>query len=147
MEGFLILLIVVSTTACGRASGHISSGDGSATFDAQNQSQSFSRSVEELSVFHHDLRENLTPYIESRFHTYAQGFEASGEHRAFGGFSLGVVTTWYQFIYNLDYIENFVPMSGDCWIIGTYGGRYYPVETVDYLENMLAEGGYGEDDY
>ena len=124
----------------------------SATFDAENQPQSFSRSVEELSVFHNDLRENLMPYIEERFHTYAEdvteeGFEASREHRAFGGFSLGAVTTWYQFIYNLDSIKNFVPMSGDCWIMGTYGGRYYPVETVDYLENMLSEGGYGEDDF
>ena len=36
-----------------------------ATFDAQNQSQGFSRSVEELSVFHRDLRENLIPYVES----------------------------------------------------------------------------------
>ena len=123
-----------------------------ATFDAQNQSQSFSRSVEELSVFHNDLRENLMPYIESHYHTYADGvtpeaFQASRAHRAFGGFSLGAVTTWYQFIYNLDYIQYFLPMSGDCWIMGTYGGRYYPVETVDYLENMLAEGGYGEDDF
>lgn len=124
----------------------------SATFDTENQPQSFSRSVEELSVFHNDLRENLMPYIESRFHTYAEdvteeGFAASREHRAFGGFSLGAVTTWYQFIYNIDYIKNFVPMSGDCWIMGTYGGRYYPVETVDYLEDMLTEGGYEEDDF
>lgn len=123
-----------------------------ATFDAQNQSQSFSRSVEELSVFHNDLRENLIPYVESRYHTYAEdvtpeAFQASRAHRAFGGFSLGAVTTWYQFIYNLDYIQYFLPMSGDCWIMGTYGGRYYPVETVDYLENMLAEGGYGENDF
>lgn len=124
----------------------------SATFDAENQSQSFPRSVEELSVFHNDLRQNLMPFIEDRFHTYAddvteEGFENSREHRAFGGFSLGAVTTWYQFIYNLDYIRNFVPMSGDCWIMGTYGGRYYPVETVDYLEGMLSEGGYEENDF
>ncbi len=123
-----------------------------ATFDAENQFQSFSRSVEELSVFHNDLRQNLMPYIESHYHTYVEdvtpeAFQASRAHRAFGGFSLGAVTTWYQFIYNLDYIQYFLPMSGDCWIMGTYGGRYYPVETVDYLENLLAEGGYGEDDF
>ena len=124
----------------------------SATFDAENQAQSFSRSVEELSVFHNDLRENLMPYIESRFHTYAEdvtpeAFQASREHRAFGGFSLGAVTTWYQFIYNLDYIQYFVPMSGDCWIMGTYGGLYQPAETVDYLENVISEGGYAEEDF
>ena len=123
-----------------------------ATFDAQNQSQGFSRSVEELSVFHRDLRENLIPYVESRYHTYAEGvsaeaLQASREHRAFGGFSLGAVTTWYQFIYNLDYIKYFVPMSGDCWIMGTYGGLYQPVETVDYLEQVVADGGWNTDDF
>ena len=123
-----------------------------ATFDAQNQSQGFSRSVEELSVFHRDLRENLIPYVESRYHTYAEGvsaeaLQASREHRAFGGFSLGAVTTWYQFIYNLDYIKYFVPMSGDCWIMGTYGGLYQPVETVDYLEQVVADGGWNADDF
>lgn len=61
------------------------------TFDAQNQSQSFSRSVDELSVFHQDLRDNLIPAIESQFHTYAldvteEGIQASRNHRAFGGF-------------------------------------------------------------
>ena len=123
-----------------------------ATFDAQNQSQGFSRSVEELSVFHRDLRENLIPFVESRYHTYAQdvteeGLQASREHRAFGGFSLGAVTTWYQFIYNLDYIQYFVPMSGDCWIMGTYGGLYQPVETVDYLEQVVSDGGWDGDDF
>lgn len=120
-----------------------------ATFDAQNQSQGFSRSVEELSVFHRDLRENLIPFVESRYHTYAQdvteeGLQASREHRAFGGFSLGAVTTWYQFIYNLDYIKYFVPMSGDCWIMGTYGGLYQP---VDYLEQVVSDGGWDGDDF
>ena len=123
-----------------------------ATFDAQNQSQGFSRSVEELSVFHRDLRENLIPYVESRYHAYAEGvsaeaLQASREHRAFGGFSLGAVTTWYQFIYNLDYIKYFVPMSGDCWIMGTYGGLYQPVETVDYLEQVVADGGWDANDF
>ena len=65
----------------------------------------------------------------------------------FGGFSLGAVTTWYQFIHNLDYIKYFVPMSGDCWIMGTYGGLYQPVETVDYLEQVVSDGGWSEDDF
>lgn len=123
-----------------------------ATFDAENQAQSFSRSVEELSVFHRDLREHLMPYIESTYHTYAidtteAGFTASRSHRAFGGFSLGAVTTWYQFLYNLDYIQYFLPMSGDCWIRGTYGGLYDPVGTVDDLEQMLDEGGWQAGDF
>lgn len=123
-----------------------------ATFDAENQPQSFSRSVEELSVFHRDLRENLIPFVESRYHTYVKGvteeeLQASRSHRAFGGFSLGAVTTWYQFVHNLGYIQYFLPMSGDCWITGTYGGLYHPVETVDALEQVVAEGGWEPDDF
>ena len=114
--------------------------------------QSFSRSVEELSVFHRDLRENLIPFVESRYHTYAQdvteaGLRASRAHRAFGGFSLGAVTTWYQFLYNLDCIRYFFPMSGDCWIMGTYGGLNHPVETVDRLEQAVSDGGWSRDDF
>ena len=49
-----------------------------ATFDARNQYQGFSRSVEELSVFHRDLRENLIPFVESRYHTYAEDVTEEG---------------------------------------------------------------------
>jgi len=123
-----------------------------ATFDAENKSQIFSRSVEELSVFHNDFRNYLLPYIESKYSTYAdditeEGIRRSREHRAFGGFSLGAVTTWYQFIYCLDYVKYFLPMSGDCWIMGTYGGRYYPVETTQYLENVVSDGKWKEEDF
>ncbi len=113
-----------------------------ATFDAENKSQTFTRSTEELLVFHNDLRENLIPYIEGKYSTYN-----SREHRAFGGFSLGAVTTWHQFIYCLDLVKYFLPMSGDCWIMGTYGGRYYPAETTSYLENVVRNGNWQERDF
>ena len=124
-----------------------------ATFDAENKSQNFSRSVDELSVFHNDFKNNLVPYIESKYSTYArknvteENLRASREHRAFGGFSLGAVTTWYQFIYNLDCVKYFLPMSGDCWIIATYGGRDYPVETTQYLEKVISDGKWNEEDF
>ena len=38
-------------------------------------------------------------------------------------------------------------MSGDCWIMGTYGGLYQPVETVDYLEQLVADGGWDANDF
>lgn len=124
----------------------------SATFDTENQPQDFGRSTEEIAEFHQELRNDLMPYIESHFHTYAEGiseadFRNSRAHRAFTGFSLGGVTTWYQFVYNLDYIRNFISMSGDCWILGTYGGRYQPVETTKYLENVVKDGDWEKDDF
>ena len=82
-------------------------------------------------MFHNDLRDKLIPHIEAKYTTYS-----SREHRAFGGFSLGAVTTWHQFIYCLDLFRYFLPMSGDCWIMGVYSGRYYPEETTRYLEGI-----------
>lgn len=112
------------------------------TFDPNNRANSFSNSVRELSVFHNELANELVPTIESEFHTYEDR-----EHRAFGGFSLGAVTTWYQFVYNLDLFKYFLPMSGDCWILGTYGGLNRPKKTAKYLANVVSESGYGKNDF
>ena len=113
-----------------------------ATFDNGNESQDFARSVEELSVFHNDFRDALLPFIDSHFNT-----NASRNSRAFSGFSLGAVTTWYEFCYNNDLIKYFLPLSGDCWIMGTYGGRYRPKETADRLEQIIREKRYTASDY
>lgn len=83
------------------------------------------------------------PSIESHFHTYAssssdEDLMASRDHRGFGGFSLGSVTTWNEFVYDHDYIHYFLPMSGSCWYYGGYG-RYYPKETCDYFEQLIRE--------
>ena len=122
------------------------------TFDAENQSQDFSRSEDEIRHFYQDFRNNLVPYIESNYHTYAQGtseeaFRNSRAHRAFAGFSGGSVTTWSQFIHNLDYIKYFGPMSGDSWEVEVYGGRDNSVRTVDVLENAVRESTFESDDY
>lgn len=115
------------------------------TFDADNQSgQSFGRSVEQLEPFYLDFENALMPYVESHYNTYAnstskEDLMASRHHRAFGGFSLGGVTTWYMFAHSLDYIEYFLPMSGDYWGIEMYGGLYAPKETVDALEEIVNE--------
>lgn len=122
------------------------------TFDAENQSQDFSRSEDEIRHFHQDFRNNLVPYIESNYHTYAQGtseetFRNSRAHRAFAGFSGGSVTTWSQFIHNLDYIKYFGPMSGDSWEVEVYGGRDNSAQTVDILENSVRKNNFESDDY
>lgn len=80
-----------------------------ATFDNDNAPQDFSRSVDELGIFHHDFRNALLPFIDSHFNT-----NAVRNSRAFSGFSLGAVTTWYEFYYNSDLIKYFLPLSGDC---------------------------------
>ena len=74
----------------------------SATFYNENSSKDFSSSIEEFRAFHQDFENHLMPAVEGRFHTYAastspEDLKASRDHRAFGGFSLGSVTTWLQF--------------------------------------------------
>lgn len=112
------------------------------TFYPDNRVLSFAESVKETEVFHYEFENDLIPAVESRFHTYAETTDAKGladsrEHRGFGGFSLGAVTTWYSFVYDFDYIANYLPMSGDSWIIAQYGGRDRPEETAEYLESIV----------
>ena len=92
----------------------------SATFYNDNISRDFGSSIQEFREFHRDFEAHLMPAVEGQYHTYAQStssedLAASRGHRAFGGFSLGSVTTWLQFCYDYDYIRWFLPMSGSCF--------------------------------
>ena len=123
----------------------------SATFYNDNSDTGFSGSIAEFRQFHRDFEENLMPAVEGRFHTYAKSvsdedLKASRDHRAFGGFSLGSVTTWLQFCYDTDYIRYFLPMSGSCWYYGTYGD--FQIErNVDFIEQLVKDNGLDERGY
>ena len=103
--------------------------------------------------FHHELVGDLIPAVESKYHTYAEttdaeGLQKSREHRAFGGFSMGSVTTWYTFINCLDTFKYFLPMSGDSWVMGQMGGSDTDYsKTAAYLNEVAQNSGYQTDDY
>lgn len=123
----------------------------SATFYNDGSSQDFSNSTRELREFHQDFVNNLMPAVEGQYHTYAQSASkedliASRDHRGFGGFSLGSVTTWNEFCYDYDYIRYFLPMSGACWYYGGYED-YYPEKTSDFFEELIAENDLNERGY
>ena len=66
--------------------------------------------------YHNELINDLVPAVESKYSTYAKGTShedivKSREHRAFGGFSMGSVTTWHTFINNLDSFKYFITAS------------------------------------
>jgi len=122
------------------------------TFDRDNEPQSYERSVEELAMFQYELREYAMPYLEEKLSTYAEntsikGLRASRDHRAFGGFSMGAVTTWHQFLFNLDLIRSFIPMSCDSWIRGSNGGLQKPELTVHSLVTAVHNQRYHLEDY
>lgn len=67
--------------------------------------------------YHNELINDLIPAVEKTYSTYAEnvtkeGIKNSRDHRAFGGFSMGSVTTWHTFINCLDEFRYFLPMSG-----------------------------------
>lgn len=115
----------------------------SPSFYNENSSGDFGSSIDELRAFHNDFENDLMPAVEEKYHTYAKStsisdLKASRDHRAFGGFSLGSVTTWLQFCYDYDYIRYFLPMSGSSWYYGTYGD--FQIErNVDFIENLVKD--------
>lgn len=99
-----------------------------------------------------ELVNDLIPVIESRYSTYAtstdaSGLEASRGHRAIGGFSMGAVTTWYAFDEALRAFKYFMPVSGDCWSLGTFAGMNRPDETARYLADAVRRAGYSGTDF
>lgn len=84
------------------------------------------------ATYDKELRNELIPAAESRYR-----IKADRESRAFGGFSMGSVTTWVVFMNCLDLVANFLPMSGDSWIIEEKGGSEKCKETVDAISAKI----------
>ena len=123
----------------------------SATFYNVNSNTDFSSSIQEFRAFHLDFENHLMPAVEGRFHTFAvstsdEDLKASRDHRAFGGFSLGSVTTWLEFCHDTDYIRYFLPMSGSSWYYGTYGD-FQIEKNVDFIEQLVRDNDLDERGY
>ena len=83
---------------------------------SRQDSADFSLALRLTRNFHNALINDLIPAVESTFSAYTEGtseseLKAARDHRAFGGFSMGSVTTWRTFEYALDYFRYFIPMS------------------------------------
>lgn len=70
--------------------------------------------------FWQEYRERVVPFVEGKYSTYAEttdqaGLQASRMHRAYGGFSMGAVSTWAVITHCLDITGYFMPLSGDEW--------------------------------
>ncbi|MBD3922250.1 Ig-like domain-containing protein [Paenibacillus sp. PR3] len=106
----------------------------------------------DVAFFHEELINTVVPLVETKYNTYAKSgslddMKASRAHRAFGGFSMGSVTTWYTFIHALDYFKYYLPLSGDSWVLEQRGGGLQPKETAEYLANVARASGYKPQDY
>lgn len=124
----------------------------SPTWDKDNRSKDWGESTREVAVFHNEYQNELIPAVESRYSTYAETFDKAGilasrDHRAFGGFSLGSITTWYIFEHCFDLQKWFLPMSGDNWHIQMFGGQYEPEATAAFLSEVVTASDYKDNFY
>lgn len=109
--------------------------------ESPSDSSDYSLAYNTLTVnYHNELMNDLIPAVEGRYSTYAEdvtpeGIKASRDHRAFGGFSMGSVTTWHTFLNCLDAFRYFMPSSG---AIDPTGNR---------LDQAVAESGYTWKDF
>lgn len=99
-----------------------------------------------------ELVNDLIPVVETNYRTYtestdAAGLEASREHRAIGGFSMGAVTTWYALEYKLDCFKYFMPISSDGWSLGRFAGMTNPDETAEHLANTIRNSAFSKNDF
>ena len=67
--------------------------------------------------FYKEFRASVVPFVEGKYPTYAKStseadLKASRMHRAYGGFSMGSVSTWAVFENCVDIVGYFLPMSG-----------------------------------
>ena len=105
-----------------------------------------------VAIFARELKADVIPAVESRFHSFAKatdaaGIRASRDHRAIAGFSMGSVTCWYAFLDALDAFRWFMPLSGDCWICGELGGSSHAEETARALAEAVAKQGFTPEDF
>ena len=120
-------------------------------FYNDSSKRDFYGTIDEFRAFHSEFRNDLMPAVESAYRTYAasasdEDLKASRDHRAFGGFSFGGVTTWLELCYDSDYIRWFLPMSGGCWYYGTYEDYRFS-DNVDFIEQLIRDGDLDERGY
>ena len=103
---------------------------------------SVSNSATAVKEFPKELVTDLIPAVDATYRTVAER-----DGRAFSGFSMGSVCTWYVFMNALSYFHDFVPLSGDCWAVATQGGRSYPEQTAEMLARAITDQKFTPSDF
>ncbi|MBR1530156.1 MAG: family 43 glycosylhydrolase [Oscillospiraceae bacterium] len=80
----------------------------------------FNGSGSEAGNFWEEFRKDVVPFVEGKYSTYAKSaneadLQASRMHRAYGGFSMGSLSTWCVADHDMDLVGYFMPLSGNNW--------------------------------
>ncbi|MCQ2491089.1 MAG: family 43 glycosylhydrolase [Ruminococcus sp.] len=80
----------------------------------------FNGTGSEASNFWDEFKQSVVPFVEGKYSTYAKStslsdLQASRMHRAYGGFSMGGLSTWCVADHDMDIVGYFMPLSGNNW--------------------------------
>lgn len=100
--------------------------------------------------FHKELQNELIPKVEKAYNTYLTGKDstavtATREHRAYGGFSMGALSTWFQLAYGVNAVKYFIPLSGDLWVYDADGKKQDSDMAARWLNGQLAATAFAND--
>lgn len=100
--------------------------------------------------FHTELQNDLIPSVEKAYHTYLEGSDStavtsSREHRAYGGFSMGALSTWFQLAYGVNAAKYFLPLSGDLWVYNDKGEKQEAKVAAEWLNAQLEKTPFAQD--
>ncbi len=121
-------------------------------YDDNKDEETSDYDMEILNSFGKELRNDIIPFVESKYSTYAkstdpEGLKASRDHRIMGGFSMGGVTTCMQMCESMDYFRFYMPVSGSLyWTTDAYSNRKN-FDAGAKMENAIKAQGYGKDDF
>lgn len=100
--------------------------------------------------FHKELQGDLIPSVEKAYNTYLDGKDSvavtrSRDHRAYGGFSMGALSTWYQLAYGVNAVKTFLPLSGDLWIYNDKGEKKPAKDAAEWINAQLEQSPFAHD--
>ena len=100
--------------------------------------------------FHTELQNDLIPTVEKKYNTYLEGTDSiavtkSRDHRAYGGFSMGALSTWYQLAYGVNAVKHFLPLSGDIWAYNETGEKQDAKFAAEWMNSMLEKSPFAHD--
>lgn len=106
--------------------------------------------IELTRNFHQELEQDLIPAVETKYRTFLTGKDSTAitqtrAHRAYGGFSMGALSTWFQLAYGIHAVKYFLPLSGDLWIYNKDGEKQSPQVAAEWLNRQIEASPYAKD--
>ncbi len=108
-----------------------------------NSDKGMENTIAYCKDFNKEVRKYLIPSVAKKYNTYLKSTDddsitATRQHRAFGGFSMGSLTTWYQLAFDPYAFSNYLPLCGDLWTYDEEGEKLPTEISAKWLDDQLA---------